>query len=121
MCGLNVCPLTVVRRYRRAVRFAGDSAHRRGEIAILISGDPTPPEQRGMPFPAVKFALAVPRDRDELPVLHSYPCADLPEHRRAAAKGLREIVYSTTYDELMDYAWHDFGEDGWCSCHICGG
>lgn len=88
---------------------------------MLIFGDPTPPKQRGMPFPEVKYALAIPATADELALLHRFGCAELPELAMAAAAGFREIVYSTTYDELHDYAGHALGDEGWVACHHCGG
>jgi hypothetical protein len=87
---------------------------------MLIFGDPSPPEQRGMPFLSILFALAVPAAAADVPVIHRFDCAELPDHSRARACGLREIVYSTTFDEILEYATRQFGEDGWLPCYRCG-
>jgi hypothetical protein len=88
---------------------------------MLIFGDPTPRAQRGMPHPAIRFALAILIAAGAKAVLHSFDCCRLPTHLLEAASGLREVVYSTTRDEIEEHAARQFGEEGWVSCGDCGG
>ena len=56
-------------------------------------------------------------------MLHSFGFARLPPHSELAAYGLSDIVYSTTFDEIHEYAMQAFGEEdegGWGPCQHCG-
>ena len=90
---------------------------------VLIHGDPKLPDQQGMPHPQILYALVVPASDEIDPVLHAMSCA---AHAEATSRGdvrAAETVYSTTYDELLDYAMHRYGDEGqgrWITCRVCG-
>ncbi|MFM8387606.1 MAG: hypothetical protein ACKOCB_12420 [Planctomycetia bacterium] len=89
---------------------------------LIFDGDGSPPEQRGMPFPTIRYALTVPIKRRHGGVLlHALPCASLPIPLVAAAHGLKQVVWSTTYEEIDDYVYREFGEAGWGWCPTCQG
>ena len=88
--------------------------------AVLIFGPPTRRQQIGSPFPEIGFALVAPRlGIKERAVLHVMGCPQLPPHTEGHTVNGREIVYSTTYVEIDDYAAGQFGEDGWSDCPVC--
>jgi hypothetical protein len=89
---------------------------------LILNGPPESRPQRGMPAPAVRFALAVPAQGRVFPVvLHGIGCERLPHYEEAGAQGLSRIVYSTTLDELDEYAGRQFAEDEWMYCPECCG
>jgi len=87
---------------------------------MLIFGEPQVPEQTGMPFPAILYALMTPASGEGDPVFHAVGCpvgdTKRPPHY--------EVVCSTTLDEILDYATAQYGEEGegaWVTCEVCGG
>jgi len=72
-----------------------------------------------MPCPPIKYGLVVPSGRKGRAILHAVECSCLPPRHHVRGSGLRDIVWSTTYNEIDDYASQQFGEDGWTPCPSC--
>ncbi len=90
---------------------------------MLIHGHPTLPDQRGMPHPEILYALVVPTPGAGDPELHATSCAALGVPTGRDDVRAAETVYATTFDELLDYAMHQYGDEGegrWTTCQVCG-
>lgn len=91
---------------------------------MLIHGDPSPPDQIGMEFPSVRYALVMSTSDEHGAILHAVGCAVVAQPPGGEGMRVSETVYSTTYDEIHEYAmrqYGDEGEGGWATCHVCRG